>query len=74
MCASLRVLYLTDWCASSRHDNHRTGVHFVAGLFETVDGGDPERLELSPPRMPTSTLDTGQLTRTVDSLTTNEPF
>lgn len=57
MCVSLRILCLTDWCPSSRHDNHRSGVHFAAGVFETVDGWT------SPLRTPTSTLNTA--TRTV---------
>lgn len=33
VCEFFRVLNLTDWCPSSRHDNHRSGAHVAAGLL-----------------------------------------
>lgn len=34
MCARFfRVFHLTDWCPSSRNDNHRSGAHVAAELL-----------------------------------------
>lgn len=56
VCEFFRVLHLTDWCPSSRHDNHRSGAHVAAGLLVR----DGRSLEFSPgdvdPVSPVSTL------------------
>lgn len=40
----LGFFHLTDWCPSSRHDDHRSGAHVAAGLLVR----DGLSLEFSP--------------------------